>query len=475
MMLLLLLAFFILCLPLALPFLWMRIRKVRETSRQKFPGAKETWGFFHPYANACGGGERVLWAALRAIQEKYPDHQCVFYTGDKNVSGEHIICNAEKRFNVKIRKSTVHFVFLRGRFLVEARLYPVCTILGQSLGSMILGLEAALNFVPTIFADTTGYAFTMPIFKLLGGCKVMCYTHYPTISTDMLSSVARRVEAHNNCVFISRSLLLTPVKLLYYQTLTKLYRYGGWCADVVMVVSSWCKGHILELWQMPTRTFLVYPPCNVADFTTLPVDGKDSAGGEFRVLSLSLFRLEKDHILQLRTLVELKRRLSGEDFSALKFVMIGGCRNQEDKERVKNLKQLATDMGIDANVEFKLNIPFSELMSEMKIASAAINTMRNEHFGMCVVDCMAAGLITVAHNSGGPKMDIVVDYNGERTGFLADSVASYADAFMTIFKMSPSERIKIRRNGRLASQRFSDEIFANAFVATIEPLVSKSN
>ena len=27
-------------------------------------------GVFHPYCNAGGGGERVLWAAVRAIQKK---------------------------------------------------------------------------------------------------------------------------------------------------------------------------------------------------------------------------------------------------------------------------------------------------------------------------------------------------------------------------------------------------------------------
>jgi len=28
-------------------------------------------GFFHPYCNAGGGGERVLWAAIQAIQKRY--------------------------------------------------------------------------------------------------------------------------------------------------------------------------------------------------------------------------------------------------------------------------------------------------------------------------------------------------------------------------------------------------------------------
>lgn len=37
-----------------------------------------------------------------------------------------------------------------------------------------------------------GYAFCLPLFKYLGGSKVSCYVHYPTISTDMLSVVQQQ-------------------------------------------------------------------------------------------------------------------------------------------------------------------------------------------------------------------------------------------------------------------------------------------
>lgn len=30
-----------------------------------------TYGFFHPYCNAGGGGERVLWTAVRCMQQRY--------------------------------------------------------------------------------------------------------------------------------------------------------------------------------------------------------------------------------------------------------------------------------------------------------------------------------------------------------------------------------------------------------------------
>ncbi len=38
-------------------------------------------GFFHPFCNARGGGERVLWCAVKAIQEKWPNSLIVIYSG----------------------------------------------------------------------------------------------------------------------------------------------------------------------------------------------------------------------------------------------------------------------------------------------------------------------------------------------------------------------------------------------------------
>ena len=41
-------------------------------------------------SNAGGGGERVLWAAIRATQKRWPNAKCVVYTGDHDV-GKHDI------------------------------------------------------------------------------------------------------------------------------------------------------------------------------------------------------------------------------------------------------------------------------------------------------------------------------------------------------------------------------------------------
>ena len=47
---------------------------------------------------------------------------------------------------------------------------------------------------------------------------------------------------------------------------------------------------------------------------------------------------------------------------------------------------------------------FIELFAKSKVA---IHTMKEEHFGISVVEMMSAGLIVIAHDSAGPKMDII--------------------------------------------------------------------
>lgn len=79
----------------------------------------------------------------------------------------------------------------------------------------------------------------------------------------------------------------------------------------------------------------------------------------------------------------------------------------------------------------------------------------------------------LAHDSGGPKLDIVVDYNGSKTGYLADSAQSYADAMDAIFKLSEEEQVDIKLNARESVTRFSEQQFESGFLSATEPLFQK--
>jgi hypothetical protein len=47
------------------------------------------------HSNAGGGGERVLWAAIRATQKRWPSAHCVVYTGDRDVDKKAILARVE--------------------------------------------------------------------------------------------------------------------------------------------------------------------------------------------------------------------------------------------------------------------------------------------------------------------------------------------------------------------------------------------
>ena len=71
--------------------------------------------------------------------------------------------------------------------------YPVATMIGQSIGSIIVGLECIMRFAPDVFCDTTGASFCYPLVYLFVGAEIVSYVHYPTIST---------VSEHVDCTFI---------------------------------------------------------------------------------------------------------------------------------------------------------------------------------------------------------------------------------------------------------------------------------
>ena len=87
--------------------------------------------------------------------------------------------------------------------------------------------------------------------------------------------------------------------------------------------------------------------------------------------------------------------------------MIGGVRNEEDERILQDLVARAKELRIDGQVEFKKNCPFGDIIYEFSRSKVGIHTMTDEHFGIGVVEMMSAGLFTIAHNSAGPKLDII--------------------------------------------------------------------
>eukprot|EP00941_MAST-03F_sp_MAST-3F-sp1_P001950 g1950.t1 len=452
-----------------------------------------TIAFLHPYCSSGGGGERVLWCAVKSIAENSPSSRIVIYTGD-SVSISTLIDQVQTTFNIKLPVDiNLSLVRLHWRCLLEAKMYPRFTMLGQSFGSILFGLEALLAVRPDVWIDTTGLAFTYPLARLCG-CTVISYTHYPTISTDMLELVRTRQSSYNN--LHANSFLFSKIKLIYYYIFAALYAVVGRCCNIVMVNSSWTDHHICQLWGTHPTKSILYPPCDTAHLQQFSLHENDRCSkslskkidtllsrhtdisnlsiiGKEIILSIGQFRPEKEHLLQLESL-RLLLDANQKKYKNVVLVLLGSCRDAGDRSRVGKLKKKAKQLHLEENVIFAVNAPFALLKLLLQRASLGLHTMKNEHFGIGIVEMMAAGCVPIAHASGGPKSDIIVPCNHEEepVGFLASTANEYSKMMSIGLERckSKNEIGKMRERGRVQAQRFSQEKFETGFWERISSL-----
>jgi len=58
--------------------------------------------------------------------------------------------------------------------------------------------------------------------------------------------------------------------------------------------------------------------------------------------------------------------------------------------------------------------------------------MRNEHFGISIIEMMAAGLIVITHNSAGAKDDIIGPVKDKNVGILVEDENGYVEQISNI-------------------------------------------
>lgn len=70
-------------------------------------------------------------------------------------------------------------------------------------------------------------------------------------------------------------------------------------------------------------------------------------------------------------------RKANENAKNVRLVMIGGCRDEGDYARVQSLRDHATRLEVQDNVDFKINVPFKELKAHLGKATVG---RQNEKF-----------------------------------------------------------------------------------------------
>lgn len=351
----------------------------------------------HPNCLGGGGGERVLWEIVSILLKNGKD-VLLLSSPDRSYNLDFVKLEVLKTFGIELRNVEKNLVIIPLFMfpLLNSKLYPLFSIFLQALAQVILGFEIVFKSffwrgrTDSSFIDTFHLPFTSMIVGLFRRTKaIFAYSHFPFIYSSCSSPYHR-------------------VLLFFYQLALPFY-------TEIMVNSSFTKNE-LALVLPSLKTELLYPPCcGVFDNDDFwkncdndKVSINDYDGGvdddddlPIQIVSLSQFRPMKRHIDQIKIVSKLK-------FKGIKvsLKMIGGV-SEDQKKYINHLKEVAKTHQVQ--LQIISNATQNDINRIFAKSHIGLHTMHNEHFGIAVVDMISAGLLVMAHRSGGPLLDIIKD------------------------------------------------------------------
>ena len=126
------------------------------------------------------------------------------------------------------------------------------------------------------------------------------------------------------------------------------------------------------------------------------------------------------------------------------------------------------------NVQVLKDLRFDDLMHNIKSATFGVHTMIDEHFGISVVEMLAGGLVVLAHDSAGPKDDILGNHTHAIYGLLAKDDRDFNETFHRMIEDHADEQKreqmleKVKAGQNFARENLSNDAFATKFVNKIK-------
>lgn len=144
------------------------------------------------------------------------------------------------------------------------------------------------------------------------------------------------------------------------------------------------------------------------------------------------------------------------------FVILGSI---DDRGVYRRILGLIQEHGVEDRVKIIANAPLSAKIELLQKAKVYFHAMHSEHFGISIIEGMAAGCIPVVHDSGGPREFVSSKW---RYIDLEDAILKIKEA---LHSWSPS----IAEDMKAFAYRFREERFHNEFSAILKSYLSKKD
>ena len=268
------------------------------------------------------------------------------------------------------------------------------------------------------------------------------YMHFPTFAIALESPEGAK---YTRSLFWR--LYFEPYRILQERMVGLLKR----TKPLLLTNSTFSRAAIMK--HLGMNAVIVYPPVDVEAFAV-------HAGNRERepiVYTTGRYAPEKNY----EFILEVARLLPDVEFH-----VSGPLSERPARPYLERLKRLRERMGVK-NVYFHTDVPRRELAKMYGRGMVYMHTMVKEHFGIAVVEGMAAGLVPVVHKSGGPWLDII---DRGRYGFGYETPEEAAEAIEKAMR-------HYRHYSRLAverAQQFTWEAFKARFKEIVLQISSSS-
>jgi len=197
----------------------------------------------------------------------------------------------------------------------------------------------------------------------------------------------------------------------FYFATSRLVNKAFFKPRILLTNSLFSKQKIAQIFGRDAE--VVYPPIDLNTYKKL-LNCEESRRNVVAVVSRFSIERQLDRIPEIATSVEGRF-----------FVM--GPTTRASTKLIYGLKKQIRRMGLEEKIVLCPNISHKEKLRILSRSKVFLNPARGEHFGMAIVEAMAAGCIPVVPDSGGPKEFVPRRWRYKDTEEAADKIRQAFD------------------------------------------------
>lgn len=364
----------------------------------------------HHDLSARGGGERVCVTVLELLHEMDFDVSLVTVSPPKPE---------------EIRKAfgkDISFVKeVRSLLPVRLRMFGIY----QRMLTLIPMMTVKADLVIVTHGDVYPY--------LTGRAPTISYCYFPTVALIRERYPSKYQRGFWRAYF-------EPYRVMINYLMSHAMR-----RNIVVTISEFSRRAIKEIFGVDP--IIIPPPVDVKTFSKAYSEDKD----ETLIVSLGRYSEEKKHEYAIYVLSKLPENVR---------LVIVGSLTPKGVSYYLRLNRLAERLGVEKRVQLLHDVPLDKLLDIMRRAKVLFHGYRGEHFGIAIVEAMAAGVIPVVWDYGGQSEFVPKEYQFH----------TLSEAPKVVEKALSAPRSEHARMRKIAEQ-FSEERFKMRFRRLIETVI----